>query len=426
MESVRIDPLVSPVVQRVVAWHNRHPLAERINPAQVHSIGVVALPFAWRGGELASPAVAESPAPDAAATAAPAEPSAAEATPAPEAVPADPDMTTVTAQPTPPAEPRPAFARSPQRPPRWHPRSLWRALSGGSAVRALFSEDFIAPLSRRRVAAFARQHGVAASPLAADAPERVIAIDAARRGKDDGAAEAYLYVVTAAIAIGERRLRLLLAPGDAGAAVLGTRQWDRGRCAGAGSAVAALVIAAVGTFGWPLPQPAAAQGAAAEPVAIDAAHALRVIDNATVVADEPAAAVATADDPGAAERPTDVEPRRGTIELPLRKPIIDAEAKAQARQAREPLRRAAAARHAPPKVYALVSRPMPQRATSERVAAQLEAMARTRLGGGLRAELMQVSSGWRAVCWPFDSPRDAEKARTALADRGVQTEVIEF
>lgn len=31
---------------RVVAWHNRHPLARRITPAQVSGIGVVSLPFA--------------------------------------------------------------------------------------------------------------------------------------------------------------------------------------------------------------------------------------------------------------------------------------------------------------------------------------------------------------------------------------------
>ncbi|MCB1998204.1 MAG: hypothetical protein KDG57_20430 [Rhodoferax sp.] len=46
---------------RVVAWHNRHPLARRIAPAQVMAIGVVSLPFALR-----------EPAPDGAAAATPA------------------------------------------------------------------------------------------------------------------------------------------------------------------------------------------------------------------------------------------------------------------------------------------------------------------------------------------------------------------
>jgi hypothetical protein len=38
----RLEPLVA----RVVAWHNRHPLARRITPQQVQSLGFVALPFA--------------------------------------------------------------------------------------------------------------------------------------------------------------------------------------------------------------------------------------------------------------------------------------------------------------------------------------------------------------------------------------------
>lgn len=37
----RLDPLVA----RVVAWHNRHPLARRITPKQVQSLGFVAMPF---------------------------------------------------------------------------------------------------------------------------------------------------------------------------------------------------------------------------------------------------------------------------------------------------------------------------------------------------------------------------------------------
>ena len=42
MDSLRLQA----VAARVVAWHNRHPLARRITAAQVHAIGYVALPFA--------------------------------------------------------------------------------------------------------------------------------------------------------------------------------------------------------------------------------------------------------------------------------------------------------------------------------------------------------------------------------------------
>ena len=33
------------LAERVVAWHNRHPLAQRIGLEQVQSVGVVAMPF---------------------------------------------------------------------------------------------------------------------------------------------------------------------------------------------------------------------------------------------------------------------------------------------------------------------------------------------------------------------------------------------
>lgn len=38
----------SDVIARVVAWHNRHPLARRITPGGVQAVGVVALPFALK------------------------------------------------------------------------------------------------------------------------------------------------------------------------------------------------------------------------------------------------------------------------------------------------------------------------------------------------------------------------------------------
>lgn len=71
MESTDRDPLVA----RVLAWHNRHPLARRIRPEQVHSIGRVVLPFEVPGSQdLPAPAVAPddpAPAPPATASAGP-------------------------------------------------------------------------------------------------------------------------------------------------------------------------------------------------------------------------------------------------------------------------------------------------------------------------------------------------------------------
>ncbi|MDE2504340.1 MAG: hypothetical protein KGL18_15365, partial [Burkholderiales bacterium] len=45
MEELRL----SAVVARVVAWHNRHPLARRITRDQVQAVGYVGLPYAGAG-----------------------------------------------------------------------------------------------------------------------------------------------------------------------------------------------------------------------------------------------------------------------------------------------------------------------------------------------------------------------------------------
>jgi hypothetical protein len=58
-------PRLHELTARVVAWHNRHPLAQRIDASQVHSIGEVRLPFAsarpWDGAPPAAPAPAAGP-----------------------------------------------------------------------------------------------------------------------------------------------------------------------------------------------------------------------------------------------------------------------------------------------------------------------------------------------------------------------------
>ncbi|OYU75345.1 MAG: hypothetical protein CFE45_32935, partial [Burkholderiales bacterium PBB5] len=50
MEAPRLNDLL----MRVVAWHNRHPLARRVQAHQVHSIGEVRLPFATTGAHAAA------------------------------------------------------------------------------------------------------------------------------------------------------------------------------------------------------------------------------------------------------------------------------------------------------------------------------------------------------------------------------------
>jgi hypothetical protein len=90
-----------------------------------------------------------------------------------------------------------------------------------------------------------------------------------------------------------------------------------------------------------------------------------------------------------------------------------------------PAAAAPAAPAAPPRSWALVTQPLQDRQHSERVAAQLRAVALLQ-PVPMRTELMRSGTGWRAVFWGFTSVKDAEKVRLALADKGLKTDVMEF
>jgi len=436
MEPVRFES----VVDRVVAWHNRHPLAERITREQVQGVGLVVLPYAWQGGELATPAAkadaaAQAAEPDAGSAPPNAEPAAAEAPATPVLPQESGPAAAAESAGSSPAEPnpRPRFAESPPlRPRRW-----WQRLRAPrTPMRALFSEDFVAPIAPRRIAAWAAWHGVAEPPLAADAQERVVATDPERRPREGEAVEAHLYLITAAIVAGDRRLRVLLAPRDPGH-VLGPRHWSRRRGATLMSGLAALTFAAFGAGGLRA-GPVAPAIAAVPQVAQAVVRSAEPAEPAVATAKEAAAEVAIASAPSApgvagAERPIDVEPRRGRVEMPFTKPRLAADDRQRAQVMSASLRRqgdvpSGAAKPAPQaavKLYALVSASTRERSGSERFARQLQVLAQLR-PGLLRAELMQVGNGWRAVCWPFSSAQEAERVRLALADRGLKTEVVEF
>lgn len=505
------------VVARVVAWHNRHPLAERIRADQVHSVGIVGLPFSVQGAVLReAPAPAPPPAPaeaPVAAAVAPETPAAvpAEPSPAPEPEPASdeaaPDAETVVelvtdAPPEPPQEappapaadaeaptildralvpaaPEPAAEASPEPaapefrpadlPPR--PRGGWlqalvrRLRRQPEAWRPLFSDDFIAPLSPRRVAAWAQRHGLAEPPMDGDLPRRRIEVDPRHRRDGDSGCEVELQLITAAIGVGERRVRLLLAPGEKGA-VLGPRHWSRKRLAtggGAGLAGVALVAGLVFTLRGAEPAPtqaaalpasAAASAAASAPMAAQAA--VEPASSASAVAAAPSAAAASsahaagsestvaaapaasaasaADSPAAASAPAaavaiappapvNVRPRRGRVELPPLVERLDTTERATLRQEGRALRGEGAP--VADRAWALVTAPLADRRQSERVAAQLQAVALLQ-PVPMRTELLPVGRQWRAVFWPFTSQQDAEKVRLALADKGLKTELMEF
>jgi hypothetical protein len=266
-DDLRLDD----VAARVVAWHNRHPLARRITAWHVQSVGYVALPFA-------APAVlgAVAPVPEAAAPAAP--PAAAEQAPAggrlrerllarerqgPAADGADPAGAGLVAASRPPAE----------------------------VLKAGFSEDFIPPLRPARVARWAARVGVLLARAPADGPLRQVRPEPLPRG----AVPLTLHVRTASIEIDGRYSRVLLGAGQP-APVMGRRVWSRPRLALAGTA-GLLVLGALALLrpfdGGP---EALAEGAAAA-----ASAPARIASGVTASVTNSAAAAA------AASAPTDTQ-----------------------------------------------------------------------------------------------------------------------
>jgi len=281
MDNLRL----SAVADRVVAWHNRHPLARRISAAQVHAIGYVALPFAAEApaptppvapGASEAPSAPEAPSPAQLAAQAIA---AAAAMPLPvltdvaladAAVSAD---TADTANPANPANPEnlenPANPATPAEGSRLRERALARAreqaadphgVHGAQAadtaaalqatlapatLKRDFSEHFIDTLTPRQVARFALKQGrvLARAPL--DGPVREVRADSAHRG----CVPAQVYLLTAVIETDTRKSRVLLGNGPQ---VLGRRIHSGPRIA----ALAAIGACVVGTPLWLLQPPA--------------------------------------------------------------------------------------------------------------------------------------------------------------------------
>lgn len=196
MDKLRLDTLAV----RVVEWHNRHPLARRIGVQHVLSLGYVALPCAGRGpAEPIEPVLVEDPPPGLSLRAR-AQARARQGGSGPVAGPA---LRRTGAAPT------------------------------AVACEPAFSEDFLAPITPRRVARWALRHARELVVAPRDGPVRRIA--AASPG-----ATRTLYAMTALIETAGLRSRVLVGAGDA-PSVLGRRLWNPPRVAAA-TAAACMVV----------------------------------------------------------------------------------------------------------------------------------------------------------------------------------------
>jgi hypothetical protein len=285
------------LAEQVVAWHNRHPLAKRITIYDVHTIGVVALPF-MRNAQA-----------DAAARLAGArgkvEPVLTDEISA-ESLAAAWDDEGLTIAVNPNAAHLDALAdQEPppnQGPPAW--RALlnrlmfWRKTAGTEPAAKswpVFSERFVSHLSSRRIAAFAQAHGYRKQPGDATWPQRIVPIDealmetATASGTASGGAWPFeLYVMSAAIDAGRSRSRILIGQGRQ-PAIIGRRCLSPRRL----GLVALLVLAVLGASAGLL-LPAAKKQAQVAKVAEPVASAASAIAPAPAPAPAPTPASAAA------------------------------------------------------------------------------------------------------------------------------------
>lgn len=417
-------PSLERIAPRLVAWHNRHPLARRITAADVHTLGVVALPFMGAPRQEAREPSLDAP------SAAPTSPSPAAAT-------------------------RRRFALPWAKRPVLGPRAVW-------------DERFIAGASTRQIEAMALAQSFGEAP--SDMPLRRIAIAPALAAGDanqSGAWPLELYLLSAAIDAGPARSRVLV--GQLGK-VLGRRCLDPRRL-GLAAAAGLLLLALLGWALWPASPkteaapPAAAPAASAAsataaPLPASAASAALAADEAasaasaaSAVPGTDAASAAPGEAASAAAAPASI-----ALPFPLKRdqaPMQSGSAAAANTAASSAAGSAAAsAASAKPgqepqesrvsvdevglgklrqmepgtKVVALVSLPQKSKAEAEAQLARMRELLGQTLKGDapLSGAVLQTKDGWRAAMWPFASREEAQLVNAMLIARGMRLRAVDF
>ena len=273
------------LTEQIVAWHNRHPLAKRISAFDVHTVGVVALPFMRQNRRPplpVEPVLSEEVDPlhdaetrDALAEAGEDEEGANE----PGA------FSRFETETAPRALRGPAWLQTLQN--QWF--KLHRQRWGNHWQWPVFSEDMIPGLSPARTARFALDYGYNEAPGDPHWPRRTAAVDEAYVAKGSakhhgGAWPFELYLVSAGIDAGSSRTRVLIGQGMGRSLMLTGR-----RCISpVRSAIAALlVLGGLAWAGWSWLHPA---GEAAVPA--QAASAPAPVPSAPASTPAPVAAPA--------------------------------------------------------------------------------------------------------------------------------------
>lgn len=439
--------------EQIVDWHNRHPLARRIGVGDVHTVGVVALPFVRATAQAGGFA----------------EPVLTDAVSAFDELHGSPPVSrgTVWLQRL-QALPARLAGLLPGR----QPRTQWRA----------FSEKFLPGLGVGRIERFALAHGFAEPPATPESqPWRVIVIDE-KLASTHGGWPFELYLMSAGIDVGSARTRVLCGRGIP-SQIIGRRLWDPRRVAIA-AAVAALLGAVAAWALWPrhaaepLPAPVAAASAPAaetppaEPAApasaasaaeaasapdaasdsqatVPAAVPLpaaslpepgasgasqpdirpRLVERADGIARPPLRADKTAQPP-ASEVPgkTPEKPAAGPAEKPSDKPSDKAADKAAEKPAATVDPRLARLAESPAKVAVALVGPPGSKADAEALLKKMKDGLKGVHGNpdALQADVIQTPEGWRATVWPFPSREQAQLINATLVARGLKTKAVNF
>ncbi|MDI4635378.1 hypothetical protein J7U46_20105 [Pelomonas sp. V22] len=279
------------MTEQIVAWHNRHPLAKRISAFDVHTVGVIALPFMRQNRRPplpVEPVLSQEvdPLHDAETRDALAEGGEGEDEDGSNEPGAFSRFETESA----PRKLRgPAWLQGLQN--QWF--KLHRQRWGNHWQWPVFSEDLIPSLSAARVARFALDYGYNEAPGDPHWPRRTAAVDEAYVAKGSakhrgGAWPFELFLVSAGIDAGSSRTRVLIGQGMGRSLMLTGR-----RCISpVRSAVAALLlVGGLAYAGWSWLHPAGEAPVAAEVPAAPAPVPASAADSEPVAA--PASAAST-------------------------------------------------------------------------------------------------------------------------------------
>ncbi|MBV8125305.1 MAG: hypothetical protein JOY60_01935 [Burkholderiaceae bacterium] len=298
--------------RRLAEWHNRHPLARRVTADDVHSLGLVALPF-MRSSATPSVEPVLSTLDD---VVSPEELAAAQqgsqGGAGDEAVPDDPTLAVLTKQSAKPpapaaaplavpveAAPSPEAAGAAAGLRRWLARLPFLNGTGKSTpMWPVFSKSLIPGISARRAARFALLYGYRQAPDDGTLPRRVLSIDerlaAKPRGKG-GAWPTEIYLLSAAIDAGSARTRVILAQGPGQTVhVTGPRCLDPLRLGLTLTVLLGLPALAASLWWWHSAEPAATPPAPVSAAASAAASmAATTASSAAAAVPVPAASAAS-------------------------------------------------------------------------------------------------------------------------------------